>query len=1405
MTDENDMDLGPDFFAPWDDDDIPAEQAPADLPAGRAPAATATPRADEEAAPTGRTADVTGRSGRGWDLVDRLIRPVGEPSRVRMVKAVDGSALGALRAAAPQDQASLDTAVPVLMGTSQFVVPVLLDVLPADDAEGTRYITTWATGDAIGTDATRQRDDSLAHEMERGLRMSPTQALELLAPLGALLQEAAERGVLPVELSPDHLVVDNGSLRLTGFSRHGYAPQRGIRPAWSNASPWTRGLLGDEEPPADAQALRRYQFRALWALAGWLGSGRRPATWRAVASDEHLQEYLRSAGFRVNPFAHTEMSPAVLTDAVRDQRRADTVAEIAATAAVVVYEVGAPLDVRDDEKYLRSLVGGVHRAEVRGVSATDGVVHHVKLPGEISVRLPKPKTVTDAHKAEVGHWIVVEITSYDTRLDKNSRALGLRGRQVLDVEPTPLPERQVVNPEAIRLAALLERRRPVLGIARIGSQDLTSDLAGLLGTSGWVLTEDKPADLLERVVELSRQETGTAPDVYLVGVPENSLGPATREASRIHRLVPGQEVTFAVRSSADGTSLPVRWQELPFVRDTDLGAVRREVYPNSSAGKSVARQTFPAAFAARATDPDAPARFITTAHRAFRDALHRRPDILVLTVADLAARRRNLGSRVDEHLRNLRNGRHLLSALPVVGPVVSDVVRTLGDRQLGTAVPALLDLSGWLDVLAPDWDELRQVLATEGIHLRRACEQLAAAAEAVTLAPELRPFLVGLALADADVPVLRAFRSQDVIGRATDVLHDAGPVLTRTLAHALGAASGDTQEDARDRVFALLDRLEFCRALPSAEDAQYLVPSEAARLLDKDRTPDEHLRVWGTAMAGIVPRAQEAGYDVGRLRELLRRTGVNKSQVHLVTRELLKIDQRVWADAHRVDADLLANWWGTFGDLQLLLPVAEGRFSAEELTELAELSDGELKLLAEWLDGPLQADDLRAVRAFARETGLHPAQMVDLYSEGTWELPERSAELAEMVRAAVREGADLPALLAEWPDRLPHYRSSGAAALWYPVAALRLTAALGMKADTAAEFAEVGAKRLSTACEVLGRRPALAADLSKARPASVRELIPMFEHLPDRLSPDDVDRLARSSDPVREARLAEASGQPVQVVSLVLRAFPTATPEQVERLVRIGPLVSDLNPAELHALAALEIDAGDYAQVAETHLALRGGPDVINLVTSYGTTALHAVLAPMPVHDRVLLLTAMAKLSPARVAVLELKAGHMAPLAGAENRCAGAFAVLAAHGGGLLPLVCGEQGPQVVRFLDGHSGTPEMADCLVAGGVAALEPLRTHGTALVHVLVMAGVHPTAAADAATALTLVDSVLSGRRPLSRRAVGRLLNHTPLYDRQSHARVRIPLAAQVLRQGLEEKNTDQDRLLLLADNAVYGLGS
>ncbi|MGW2824111.1 hypothetical protein ACWC24_24405 [Streptomyces sp. NPDC001443] len=1402
MTDQHKTSLEADFFS-WDEaDDTDAGDASVD----DTPTVADVPEAGRARSAADGTAGLAGRSGRVWDLVERRIRPVGEPAQVRMVRANDGSALGALRAAAEHDQDSLDTAVRVLMGTSQFVVPVLLDVLPATLDQGTRYITTWATGDAIESDATEQQDDSLAHELARGLRIPPTRALELIAPLGALLEEAAEGGLFPVELSPDHLVVDNGSLRLTGFSRHGYAPQRGIRPDWANASEWTRGLLGDEEPPAGAEALRRYQFRALWALAGWLGSGRRPASWRAVASDEHLQEYLKSAGFRIDPFAHSRMSAAVLTDAVREQHKADAVTEIAGSAAVVVYDASTALNARQDEKYLRSLVGGFYQAKVRARSESDGVVYRAALPGGISVRLDKPKTVTADHKTAVDSWIHVEITAYEAGLDKNGRTRGLRGRQVPGGKSTPLPERKSVNPEAIRLAALLERGRPVLGIARIGSRDIAGDLAGLLGTSGWVLTEDDPAELLERVVQLCREETDTAPDVYLVSVSEDSLGPKARAACRINRLVPGEEVTFAVRSGSDGTSLPVRWQDLPFVYDLDLAKVREHVYPKSTAGKSVARQTFPVAFAACATDPGADGDFIISMQRALKDELHRRPDILVLTAADLTARRKALGTpRVKEHLRNLAAARHLLSALPLVGPVVSDVVRTVGDRQVGTAVPALLGLSGWLDVLAPDWDELCQVLATEGIHLRRACEQLATVAEAITLAPGLRPFLLDLVLADADVAVLRAFHVQDVIGRAATVLDEAGPVLARTLAAALAAAPfGTEQEAVRERVLSMLERVDFCRTLPSAEDAQYLVPSEAVQLLDKDRTSDEQLRSWGTAIPAIISRAREVGYDTDRLPELLRRAGVTKSRVHLATRELVKIDQRVWADAHRVGQGLLRAWWDTFGDFQLLLPVGEGSWSTDDLTELAELADGDLQLLAEWLSGPLDAPALRKLRGFAREAGLPLAQVADLYSEGSWELPENHEELVGMVRAAAREGADLSELLAEWSDRLPHYRSSGTAALWYPVAALRLVDALGLTAESAAEFAEVDAKRLTAARDVLMRRPVLARSLSQARPASVRELLPVLEHLSDQLTPDDIDRLPTTSDPVRAGRIAEASGQSVHVVSLVLRAFPQATPEELTRLALIGPLVSDLRTSELQDLAALELAGDQYGKIAEVHLSLRGGPNVIGLVRTHGSAALHTALAPMPVFDRVLLLTAMAKLPPASVVALELRADHMASLARAENRRAGTFEVLASYGGGLFPLLCEEGGPQVVSFLKEHGRTPEVADCLTVGGMAALEPLRTHGSALVQVLALAGVDPSGAVEAATALTTVDSVLAGRRPLSRRAVGRLLNHTPLYPRETHGRVRIPLAAEVLRQGIE-KSADEARLLLLADNAVYGLGS
>ncbi|MFF3639397.1 hypothetical protein [Streptomyces sp. NPDC002250] len=1376
-------------------------------------------RGDREVLPNGRSAYV-GRSGTRWEALDRRVRPADTPVQVELVRN-HGRALGALRGATAADQASLDAAVPLLLGTSRLVVPVLLDQIPPIAGHGTRYLTTWATSDSIRASASEsQDDDSLAHSLRRGLRLSPTAALELLAPLGDLLDVCTRDGLYPVELSPDHLIVDHGSLRLVGFSRHGYLPAGKVRPDWEGASSWTRDLLGHQAPPTDEEELRQYQTRALWALAGWLGSGRRPAAWSAVATDRHLAGYLRDAGFAVDPFADRDLPLGqALIRAAERQRTESAVRELAHTAAVVVFDGRQALDPQRDETYQRSLVKGIFNARVQERSDDQGPVR-VTLRGGLRVRLDRPDSSAVPQALRSGERVTVEITRYDTYVDKRGQRQGtLRGRQVWDRAAQELPARDEINPEAVRLAAVLERGRPVLGIARLTQRQMNSALAGLLGTSGWILTEDDPAPLLRRARKLCSAAGGQTktPDLYLVGPADPALNGVAAEYAAVHRVVPGESTTFSLGTADDGTPVRTSWQDLPFVSDLTLDELRETVFPGadgrpSSAGKSLARQTFPVAFATLATDPKTKPSFVDNELKGLKEILSSQPDLLMLVASDLTARRRGLGpQRVKEQITKLDGMQHLLHALPVSRELVTDVVRIAGDRIAATAVPALLALSAWLDVLEPYWSTVRELLIADADDLRVALERMAALGEALTRAPDLNEPLLDLALRDAPPAALVALAEPQVSGRARAVLNEAGPALTRALTAVLARplTAADASSTAVARVDALLDRLVFCSGLPHAEDVDMLTPDEAAMLLDTTRLPDDHLRVWGTALPGVVCRGRDTGYDINRLPELVAAVGATTSGAHKVARALLGVDQHAWAEAHELDPALLQRWWETHGDLRLLAPLAEKRWDADQLLWLWDLAEHDTTLLAEWLDSALDATAAEALARLGERARLDLTDLLHRFSTAPWPLPAPGSpdeqDLVTMATAAQESGLDLGLLLSEWQQRLPAYRQFGKDALQPDMIALEAVRLLGRPLQDSAALSGLSPEALHAAVAELQKRPMLAERLAPATAAQLRGLLAVAADLPDDLAPGDLPTLASHSEPGRLLTLMSAAGLTADEAATALRLHPRADAVQAQRLAWTGPLAGDLRPEDLAALIAVELERSAYRRVAEALLAGVDGTVLLASLAEHGALAVAALSDDVPEEHRRAVLIALYSTRGTQVAPLQLTPAHVPALATAEARASGTLAMLAHHGGGLYSLLCGAHGPQALALLQRHKEDRQLAACLAAGGEEALEPLERYGPDLCAVLAWSGAHPRRAGYAALALETVDMTLAGRRPLTRRAVGRLLAHTPLYEAAEHPRVRIPLAAEVLTKGLAADGAGFDRLWMWADDAVHGLGT
>ncbi|MGW4541669.1 hypothetical protein ACWEOP_27870 [Streptomyces chartreusis] len=289
---------------------------------------------------------IPGRSGRFWEPHTVQLRPghlrsagAAAIRATRMVKDEEADVYGALRIFPNRRQRGQAAA---LLAAGNPVTPALLDLV---DHPGLppALITAWTPGDSsVPLHALRERDD-LDAMLTAGHRWTPSEALRTLVPLGRALDDMERAGFVPIELSPDHLVVNSGSMMLVGMGRHGYIPSEGRMPGAQGMSLPTALLLGRDLPTAatgkEASARwREVQVRALARLAGWMACGLPPAAWGSVDGPADLGSYLRAAGFRRVP----ALRPGQLADTLAREARAEETArahaDITEAEALLVYD-----------------------------------------------------------------------------------------------------------------------------------------------------------------------------------------------------------------------------------------------------------------------------------------------------------------------------------------------------------------------------------------------------------------------------------------------------------------------------------------------------------------------------------------------------------------------------------------------------------------------------------------------------------------------------------------------------------------------------------------------------------------------------------------------------------------------------------------------------------------------------------------------------------------------------------------------------------------------------------------------------------------------------------------------------------------------------------------------------------
>ncbi|MGW7260913.1 hypothetical protein [Streptomyces sp. NPDC054834] len=289
---------------------------------------------------------IRGRSGRHWEPHTVQLRPghlrssgANALRATRLVKDAEEEAYGALRLFPNVRDRGRAAA---LLAAGSPVTPTLVDVVDHPQLPPA-LITAWAPGNKkVPLHALRDRDD-LDAMLADGHRWTPAGALRTLVPLGRALDDMAHAGFVPVELSPDHLVVNFGSVVLAGIGRHGYSPLEGRMPGAQGMSLPSALLLGGDVPSAGSgdQALaqwREVQVRALTRLAGWMACGLPPGAWGPVDGPADLYGYLEAAGFQRVPALRPGRLADTLARAAHDEEQARARADLAGAEALLVYD-----------------------------------------------------------------------------------------------------------------------------------------------------------------------------------------------------------------------------------------------------------------------------------------------------------------------------------------------------------------------------------------------------------------------------------------------------------------------------------------------------------------------------------------------------------------------------------------------------------------------------------------------------------------------------------------------------------------------------------------------------------------------------------------------------------------------------------------------------------------------------------------------------------------------------------------------------------------------------------------------------------------------------------------------------------------------------------------------------------
>ena len=960
---------------------------------------------------------IRGRSGREWKTRRVLLRPghlrpreqTGDdhgPHAVDMVKDTGADVHGALRRFASRTERGHALA---LLGSGSTALPALLDVID-DPRLPPALVTAWVPGASERFLDRLSEADDLATLLRQGRRWRPAQAIRDLVPLGSLLDTVAERGFTPVELSPDHVIYNRGSIRLVGISRHLYRPGD-ILPRANGMSLPTTLLLGADYPGARANhaVWRDVQMRALLRLAGWMVCGLAPGAWGATDTEQDLRGYLDYAGFTGLPALRPGQLAASLSAAADEAERRETQQRVTGAAAFVLYDDPACADSRQTPyDWVSTFDGESVQAAVVEVRPGDLLVNAVIGGGNdnwrIGVKWSDTPQAANRSAGRVdltrhyqpGQLVTVRVTGVEAR--QGAQWPRTSGEIVTGLGRQAHPRNQArqldINPESVRLGLLLENGPAVVAIAAFQPQKRRGQTASALSGAGWALVE--PADLPAVAARMAALNPRAR---YVVAGRASAALTASLRAVGADTIEP--EATDPPR--IDGRPAT----DLPYLRDPRLAEFAREMLQDRGGG-SFRRRTFAAGWAI-AYDESARRRVLRQAEKDDGQGLRRSlGDLTDLfgTNTELLIQVRTFlsrpGLRKDGNAKTfagLRRAAPVLSGLPTHGKLRRDLIAAL---------------------LSSTYEDLDTIVAERLLPVSIALARIYDPAMPLGGRPFAENLYdrAGLHRAGLFGRVVIALPGQDV-----SALADAVSALDDRLV----AALADIPAPSLQHLIGLLGSHDLFRALqphisgPDLDLLNWYTPAAWQILLDNLRQP-AHVGPLGLGWALVAERDTAGRVDPRALLDLAAATG---QEPRYVVRSLLDTPVASWPSVLAHPA-LAARWLARFKSLDIG-PVVRAYPDAADLAERVDPG-----ALFNACAAGLSHSDLHHLIAFADPAGLPVTDLIDGYlgsGRGREHLGVlTSAAAAGWIRHRVREGRTVAEALGDvidHPERLRTWAVNG--------------------------------------------------------------------------------------------------------------------------------------------------------------------------------------------------------------------------------------------------------------------------------------------------------------------------------------------------------------------------------------------